>query len=119
MLTIRAFIVSGLAGLFVVAAASTASATDAKDGVVCRTKSLEGTKELVLHWEGSTAKGTLQHIAPSGNVTVQNVRAERHNGMIIADDVFQTDLVSHAAVISVKDGKRYMRTEGATWLACE
>lgn len=118
MLTVRALLVSGLAGLFVFAAAATASATD--EGVACRTKSLQqGTMELALHWDGTSAKGTLQHTAPSGNVTTQNVRAERHEGMIIADDVFQTDLVSHAAVISVKNGKRYMRTEGATWLACE
>ena len=116
MLTIRSLVVS-LAGLFVLAAASTAAA-DSNDGVACRTKASDGTTQLVLRWEGSSAKGTLEHVGLSGNVTTTNVRAERHDGMIIADDVFQQDLVSHAAVISVKNGKKYMRTE-SVWLACE
>jgi hypothetical protein len=116
MLTIRSLVVA-LAGLFVVAAASTAAA-DSNDGVVCRTKNAEGTNQLVLHWDGNSAKGTLEHKGQSGNVTTTKVRAERHEGLIIADDVFQQDLVSHAAVISVKNGKKYMRTE-SVWLACE
>ena len=57
MLTIRTLVVS-LAGLFVLAAASTAAA-DSNDGIACRTKNGDGMNELVLHWEGTTAKGTL------------------------------------------------------------
>ena len=116
MLTIRSLVVC-LAGLFVLAAAR-AAAADSNDGVACRTKNAEGENRLVLQWDGATAKGTLQHVGLSGNVTTTNVRAERHDGMIIADDVFQQDLVSHAAVISVKNGKKYMRTD-KVWLACE
>lgn len=121
MLTIRALVVSSLAGLFVLVATSAASATATGDEVACRTRSIhQGTTELVLRWEGTTAKGMLQRTAPSGNVTTTNVRAERHDGMIIADDVFETDLVSHAAVVRVDHGKRYMRTDASSpWLACE
>lgn len=116
---IRSLLVSGFAGLLVLAAASTASADGASASVVCRTKSTQqGTMELTLKWDGSSAEGTLANTAPSGNVTTQKVRAERQNNTIIADDVFEKDLVSHAAVVSVKDGKRYMRTANV-WLACE
>lgn len=116
MFTMRALVVS-LAGLFVIAAASTAAA-DSNDGIACRTTAADGTNQLVLHWEGTSAKGTLEHTGLSGNVTTVKVKAERLNGMIIADDVFQQDLVSHAAVVAVKNGKKYMRTENA-WLACQ
>ena len=116
MFTMRSLVVS-LAGLLVLAAASTAAA-DSNDGIACRTKNGDGMNELALHWEGTSAKGTLSHTGQSGNVTTTSVRAERQNGMIIADDVFQQDLVSHAAVIAVKNGKKYMRTDNA-WLACQ
>src|SRR5262245_4808872 len=63
------------------------AAQEAADGQLeCRTKSnAEGTTELYLDWNGSSARGTLRHVAPSGNVSLQNVRAERHKGAIIAD----------------------------------
>lgn len=108
-------------GLFLLAipAAASASGPSTSDGVACRTHSTaDGMTELSLKWEGDSAKGTLSHTGASGNVTTVTVHAERHDGMIIADDVFQTDLVSHAAVIRVQNGKKYMRTE-STWLACE
>lgn len=119
-LSIRALVVSSLFGLFVVASSTSASATDASD-VTCRTHSLDqGTTELVLHWDGATAKGTLQRTAPSGNVTTLRLRAERHDDSIIADEINEKDLVSHAAVIRVQNGKRYMRTEASSaWLACQ
>lgn len=89
--------------------------------LVCRTKSATGTSELHLEWQGSSAKGTLHQMAPSGNVTDTSVRAERLNGMIVADDVHETDLVMHAAIVTERSGKKYMRLgdEKQTWLACE
>jgi len=114
-------VVGGLLGLFVVVAMTPAEASDTNTGgVACKTQSAqEGTSVLSLKWEGTSAKGTLEHIGQSGNTTTFNVKAERQNGMIIADDVFQTDLVSHAAVIKEQNGKRYMRAEGGSWLACQ
>ena len=88
----------------------------------CRTRSTaDGTTNLVLTWDGGKAKGSLEHVAPSGNATSQRVRAERYNGMIIADDVGETDLVSHAAVVAEKGGKRFMRVgdDKQPWLACQ
>jgi hypothetical protein len=118
---IRALLASSLVGLFVLAASTTASATDAQDQIACRAHSnASGTLELKLHWDGSSAKGTLEQTAPSGNVTTTPVKAERSDGMIIADNVFSTDLVSHAAVVKTSNGKRYMHTEEtSSWLACE
>lgn len=118
-MTLRALVVSSLVGLLVIASAATAAADNSE--VVCRTQSLDqGTQELVLHWNGSEAKGTLQQTAPSGNVTTLRLRAERHDGSIVADEINQKDLVSHAAVVRVQNGKKYMRTEGsAAWLACQ
>ena len=119
-LSIRALVVSSLVGLFAIASATTASATDGSD-VACRTKSADqGTMELVLHWDGATAKGTLQRTALSGNVTTLRLRAERHDDSIVADEINEKDLVSHAAVLRVQNGKRYMRTEASNaWLACQ
>ena len=119
-LSIRALVISSLVVGFVVAAATTASATNASD-VVCRTQSADvGTTELVLHWDGSSAKGTLQRTALSGNITTLRLRAERHENSIIADEINEKDLVTHAAVVRVQNGKRYMRTEASSaWLACQ
>lgn len=116
---IRALVASSLVGLFVLAASTTASA-DGDASVACRTHSNNGTMELSLKWDGSNAKGTLQQTAPSGNVTTTQVKAERADGLIVADDVFasSSDLVSHAAVVKTANGKKYMRTDSA-WLACE
>jgi hypothetical protein len=114
-------VAAGLLGLVVFAATTPAEATDTNaGGVACRTQSTsDGTSVLSLKWEGASAKGTLEHIGQSGNVTTYSVRAERQDGMIIADDVFQTDLASHAAVVREQNGKRYMRAEGGAWLACQ
>lgn len=104
------------------AAAPTPTSEAPSAQLACRTKSATlGTSELLLDWQGGAAKGTLHRTAPSGNVTDVAVRAERYNGMIVADDVHQTDLVVHAAVVTEKDGKKYMRLGDAnqTWLACE
>ncbi|MBX3226251.1 MAG: hypothetical protein KIT84_43310 [Labilithrix sp.] len=113
----RTLVVSGLLAVLTLVLATSATATE----VACRTKDLtQGTTQLVLEWQGGSAKGTLQRTAPSGNVTTLTVRAERHDGTIIADDIYEKDLVSHAAVVRVVDGKRYMRTDAsAPWLACE
>jgi len=89
---------------------------------VCRTKtSAEGTTELFLDWNGAAAKGVLRRTAPSGNVTLTNVRAERYNGQIIADDTQSTDLVVHAAAVREQGGKRLIRLGDwkQAWSACE
>jgi hypothetical protein len=103
-------------------ATPTSAPTPTASQPACRTKSAAlGTAELVLTWEGGSAKGSLEHVAPSGNATSQRVHAERYKGMIVADDVAETDLVAHAAVVTEKDGKRYMRVgdDNQPWLACE
>lgn len=113
--------VAAVFGLLALFLPTQASATGSPDGLVCRAKSSsEGTYELVLHWQGSTAKGALRQIAPSGNVTEQTVRAERQGSTIIADSIWEKDLAVHAAIVAEKSGKKYMRagTDGA-WRACE
>jgi hypothetical protein len=89
--------------------------------LVCRTVSSEGTMELFVEWDGNEGKGSLEHVAPSGNVTKQRVRAERLKNMIVVDELGQRDLVVHAAVVAEKDGKRYMRvgSDGSPWNACQ
>jgi hypothetical protein len=94
----------------------------AEGQLVCRTKSsAEGTTELFLEWKGTEAKGSLRRTAPSGNVTTQNVHAERYKGMIIADDTSATDLVIHAATVADHNGKQHIRLGDwkSGWAACE
>ena len=90
--------------------------------LVCRTKSVvDGTTEVFLEWNGSSAKGTLRREAPSGMVYVQRVQAERAASLIIVDEPSNEDLMSHAAVIGKQDGKTLMRIGGAgqPWTPCE
>lgn len=90
--------------------------------LACRTKSrVDGTSELYLEWNGGVAKGVLRRAAPSGMVYVQRVQAERSNGMIVADDAGETDLVVHAAVVRQENGKQLMRLGDGTqsWSICE
>lgn len=77
--------------------------------------------ELLVEWDGAEGKGSLEQIGPSGNATSQRVNAERLKGMIVVDEVGQTDLVTHAAIVAEKDGKRYMRVgeDGRPWRPCE
>jgi hypothetical protein len=110
---------SVLAIILSVFADATPSTTTSQ--LVCRTTSSEGTMELSLAWDGSEAKGSLAQTGPSGNVTSQRVRAERFKTMIVVDELNQQDLVTHAAVVAEKEGKRYMRVgdDGKPWRACE
>ena len=92
--------------------------------LACRTKQASGTRELVLEWEGGTiAKGVLRTVTPSGMIHLQKVRAERSNGLIVADDPSDSDwdLVCHTAMIGERGGKHFMRVgEGEQpWIACE
>lgn len=90
--------------------------------LACRTKTVaEGTAELFLEWSGTSATGVLRRVAPSGEVYLQPVRAERVKGTIIADDPASSDLVVHAATIHEQDGKRYIRLGDyrQSWSACE
>jgi hypothetical protein len=104
-------------------AAETEAPAPAPPGqLVCRTKSVvDGTTEVFLEWNGSSAKGTLRREAPSGMVYVQRVQAERAASLIIVDEPSNEDLMSHAAVIGKQDGKTLMRLGGAgqPWTPCE
>jgi len=89
--------------------------------LACRAETRdEGTMELYLEWNGATAKGVLRRTAPSGNVTEQNVTAERHQNVIIADDVHATDLVVHAATVADIGGKKRIRLGewSSAWTEC-
>jgi hypothetical protein len=88
----------------------------------CRATDAYGvTTELFLEWTGESAKGTLRRLTPSGMVSVRPVRAERHEGAIIADHPNEKDLTVHAAVVGERDGKRLMRAGDAdqAWSICE
>jgi hypothetical protein len=90
--------------------------------LVCRTNSIQtGTAELFLDWNGTSARGTLRKVAPSGETSIQNVRAERYNGIIIADDMLTSDLVVHAAMVAEHKGKTHMRLGDwkQSWAVCE
>jgi len=77
--------------------------------LVCRAKTENGTAELYLTWEGSTAKGTLRTLAPSGLVTEKTVRAQRDKGLIVAHDIWEDDILVHSAVVSDANGKKHIR----------
>ena len=104
------------------AAASTpaGSSDDRPAGdLVCRAVNDTGkATELFLEWDGSEAVGVLREIAPSGMVYKKNVRAERHQGMVIADDVHEKDVVVHAAVVAERGGKKVMKVDDA-WSTCQ
>lgn len=88
--------------------------------LVCKTSNRDdGTSELRLEWSGSAATGTIRTIAPSGEVTVQRVKAERYRGMIIVDEPGQEDLVKHAAVVAPSNGKQAMRVGSGMYATCE
>jgi hypothetical protein len=53
-------------------------------------------------------------------VYVQKVRAERMGATVVADDIFEKDLVVHAAIVREEGGKRYMRAgDDKPWLVCK
>lgn len=101
-------------------AAAGGAAEDRPAGnLVCRVINDAGSKaELFLQWEGNEAHGVLREIAPSGMVHEKKVRAERHRGMVIADDIFEKDLVVHAAVVAERGGKKVMKVDDA-WSTCQ
>jgi hypothetical protein len=100
-----------------------ASRAEAPPGeLACRaTSPVDGTSELFLVWEEGAAKGVLRKVAPSGEKSAQKVRAERYDGMIVADDPHEKDLTVHAALVRPIKGKAHMRVGGADqpWSACE
>lgn len=88
--------------------------------LVCKTSNRDdGTAELRLEWEGRTGTGTIRTIAPSGETTVQRVKAERYRGMIVVDEPGQEDLVKHAAVVAPSNGKQAMRVGSGMYSTCE
>lgn len=88
--------------------------------LVCKTSNRDdGATELRLEWSGSTGTGTIRTIAPSGETTVQRVKAERYRGMIVVDEPGQEDLVKHAAVVAPSNGKQAMRIGSGMYTTCE
>jgi len=106
------------------AAAPAAAESDAPapGRLVCTTKDGLGVKtQLFLEGDGATASGVLRSVGPSGNVTTRRIRAERLDGLIVADDPNETDLVVHAATVRQHAGKAYMRlgAHDQPWSKCE
>ena len=89
----------------------------------CRIKGEFGeVTELFLDWKGDEATGQIKTTAQSGEVHVQRLRAQRADGLIVADDVAEPeDLVAHAALVKDHHGKRYIRlgSWNAPWKQCE
>lgn len=99
---------------------ASAKAEDLPGQLVCKTSNRDdGATELRLEWSGNTANGTIRTIAPSGETTVQRVKAERYRGMIVVDEPGQEDLVKHAAVIAPSNGKQAMRVGSGMYTTCE
>jgi len=100
------------------------SSSSSSDGhppgdLVCRAVSNVGSAtELFLEWNGNEARGVLRETAPSGMVHDQRVRAQRHQGLVIADDIHTTDLVDHAAVVADRNGKKAIKV-GDSWSSCQ
>lgn len=102
------------------AGASSAKHEELPGQLVCKTSSRDdGATELRLEWTGSSATGTLRTIAPSGETTVQRIKAERYRGMIVVDESGQEDLVKHAAVVAPSNGKQAMRVGSGMYATCE
>jgi hypothetical protein len=103
---------------------ATASSSVAKDepppaNLVCRSVGAGGGEtELFLDWAGSEATGVLREVAPSGMVHEKKVRAERHDNVVIADDIYEKDLVNHAAIVGERGGKKVMKVDDS-WSRCE
>jgi hypothetical protein len=99
---------------------SSAKAEELPGQLVCKTSNrIDGTTELRLEWNGDSAHGTIRTIAPSGETTVEHIKAERHRGMIIVDEPGQEDLVKHAAVVAPSNGKQAMRVGSGMYATCE
>lgn len=98
---------------------ASASADRPPGDLVCRAVTTGGgATELFLKWDGNEARGVLRETAPSGMVHDKRVRAERQQGVVIADDVYEKDLVVHAAVVAERSGKKLMKVDDA-WSTCE
>ena len=101
------------------ASSSSASPDRPPGDLVCRTVTTAGgAHELYLEWKGGEARGVVRETAPSGMVHEKKVRAERHQGLVVADDIHTTDLVDHAAIVAERNGKKVMKIED-TWSTCE
>lgn len=102
------------------AGASSAKREELPGQLVCKTSNRDdGTTELRLEWNGNSANGTLRTVAPSGETTVQHIKAERYRGMIVVDEPGQEDLVKHAAVVAPANGKQAMRVASGMYASCE
>lgn len=100
-----------------------AAEVPAGPAATCRLKGEFGESiELFLDWKGDEATGQIKTTAQSGEVHVQRLRAQRADGLIVADDVAEPeDLVAHAALVKDHHGKRYIRLGAwnAPWKQCD
>jgi hypothetical protein len=90
--------------------------------LVCRAKTqFEGTVELYLDWKNGSAKGIVRRVAPSGEVHITKVHAEKYKEAIIADDPASNDLVVHAATVQTHNGKNHIRLGDwkQAWAPCQ
>ena len=89
--------------------------------LVCKSvRPLDGLTELFIVWHGEDSEGVLRTVSASGNVTDQKVTAARYQGMIIADEPHNMDLVKHAAVVRPEGGKLLLRVgdKHQMWTPC-
>lgn len=99
--------------------ASTSSDADPPGDLVCRAvRAGGGSNELFLEWHGDEARGELRESAPSGMVHHNKVRAERHQGLVVVDDLNEQDLAVHTAVVAERGGKKVMKVADA-WSSCQ
>lgn len=91
--------------------------------LVCRAKDAFGlTSELRVVWAGKQGTGVLRQTAPSGMTSELRIRAEREGELLFADDLrAEPDLLVHAASVTRRDGKGYIRLGDAKqpWSPCE
>jgi hypothetical protein len=101
------------------AEAPAAASNDRAGDLVCRASNSDGSEtELYLKWDGNEAEGVLRETAPSGMVHQKNVRAERHKNLVVADDVYEKDVTTHAAVLAERAGKKVIKVQDA-WSNCQ
>lgn len=90
--------------------------------LVCRAKTqFEGTVELYLDWKNGAAKGIVRRVAPSGDVHVTKVTAEKYKDAIVADDPASNDLAVHAAMVQMHNGRNHIRLGDwkQPWAPCQ
>ncbi len=86
--------------------------------LVCRTEKPNGAAmELFVQWDEGQGRGVLKETAVTGMTHERRVRVEKDRGLVVADDPREQDLVTHAAVVAEKDGKKLMKVDD-NWAPC-